>query len=259
MTRSNPMKDTLAAGGTSFGTMIFEFLSPGLPSLARKSGAEFLVYDMEHSAVTIAAVAGQIALCHGAGIVPIVRPTTALQHLVGPLLDAGALGIKIPNVETAAQAEQIVRWTRYPPAGDRGAAFGLPHDEYGSGLGQIETMRAADRNIIILAQIESERGLDNVEAIMAVPGIDLAWLGHFDLTNSMGIPGEFEHPRFHAALDRIVAAAEKNGKAAGFLAATPEIGRAWMKRGFRAVLVSRDTMLFANALKNGIAALRPAG
>ena len=255
MVRNNPLKERLAAGETCFGTMVFEFLAPGLPSLAKRSGAEFLVYDMEHSAVTMESIGQQLALCRGCGVVPIVRPATALQHLVGPILDAGALGIKIPNVETAQQAEQIVRWTRYPPNGDRGAAFGLAHDDYGSG-NQVETMRAADANIIILAQIESERGLDGVEAIMAVPGIDVAWLGHFDLTNSMGIPGEFEHPQFLAALDRIVNAADRNGKSAGFLAANADVGRAWMARGFRAVLVSRDTMLFAHALRSGIAALR---
>jgi 2-keto-3-deoxy-L-rhamnonate aldolase RhmA len=249
------MKAKLAAGGLTFGTMVFEFLSPGLPRLAKRSGAEFLIYDMEHSAVTVETIAWQLALCRSVGIVPIVRPTAGLRHLIGPLLDAGALGVKIPNVETAEEAREIVRWTRYPPAGERGAAFGLPHDDYGGG-NQVETMRAANDSLIILAQIESERGLENVDEIMATDGIDIAWLGHFDLSNSMGIPGEFEHPRFLAALDRIVAAAERHGKAAGFLAANAEIGRAWMARGFRAVLVSRDTMLFANALRGGIAALR---
>jgi 2-keto-3-deoxy-L-rhamnonate aldolase RhmA len=258
MVKRNVLKEKLASGGTSFGTMIFEFLSPGLPSLAVNAGAEFLIYDMEHSAVGLESIGRQMALCRGAGIVPIVRPPAALKHLICPLLDAGAMGVKIPSVENAKEAERVVRWTRYPPEGDRGAAFGLPHDGYLGG-NQVETMRAANEDIIILAQIETQRGLDNVDEIMAVPGVDLAWLGHFDLTNSMGIPGEFKHPRFLDALDRIVAAAEKHGKTAGFLAGNADIGRAWMARGFRAILVSRDTMLFTAALRDGIGELKRPG
>jgi 2-keto-3-deoxy-L-rhamnonate aldolase RhmA len=252
--RQNIVKDKLAAGQTCFGTMVFELLSPGLPRILELAGADFVIYDMEHSGQGIDPIRQQLALCRGTALVPIVRPPAALSHLTGPLLDAGAMGLKIPNVETREQAERIVRSTRYPPEGERGAAFGIAHDDYLAD--PLAAMASANRNLLVLAQIESERGLDNVEEIMAVPGIDVAWLGHFDLTISMGIPGQFEHPRFLEALDRIVEAAERRGKAAGFLAANENVGRAWMRHGFRAVLYSRDTMLLARALKEGLTRLR---
>jgi 2-keto-3-deoxy-L-rhamnonate aldolase RhmA len=254
--RQNPVKERLSAGGTCFGTMVFELLSPGLPRILELAGAEFVIYDMEHSGQGIDAIRQQLAFCRATTLVPIVRPAAALPHLTGPLLDAGAMGLKIPNVETREEAERIVRVTRYPPEGERGAAFGIAHDDYVAD--PLAAMASANRNLLMLAQIESQRGLDNVEDIMAVPGIDVAWLGHFDLTNSMGIPGQFDHPRFLNALNRIVEAAERHGKAAGFLAANETIGRAWMRHGFRAILYSRDTMLLSRALKEGLARLREA-
>lgn len=251
----NAIKRTLAGDGTIVGTMIFEFLSPGLPTLVKRSGADFIVYDMEHSGVSIDALRPQLALCRALGLPAIVRPPASLSHLVSPLLDCGAAGLKFPNVETAEDAARLVAWTRYPPDGVRGAAFALQHDGYGD-LGNREAMRSQNAGTLILAQIESERGLANVDEIMSVPGVDIAWLGHFDLSNSMGIAGEFSNPRFLAALDRIVEAAERRGKAAGFFAASPSAGHAWMQRGFRAVLYGRDTSLYAAALREGIGAIK---
>ena len=128
--RNNPVKEKLAAGGDAYGTMIFEFLSPGLPQIAANAGAEFLFYDMEHSGFDFEQIKMQCALCRGLGIVPMVRPPAKQYQFTSRLLDIGAMGLLFQMVESAEEAEELVRWTRYPPRGDRGAIFGGAHDDY---------------------------------------------------------------------------------------------------------------------------------
>ncbi len=132
--RPNPLKPRLAAGGTAFGTMAFEFFTPGYPAICAAAGAEFILYDMEHSGVGFETMKAQFALCHGAGVVPLVRVPAPDYHFIARALDIGAMGVMLPMVETADEARAIVSCTRYPPAGRRGAAFNVaPHDDYASG------------------------------------------------------------------------------------------------------------------------------
>jgi 2-keto-3-deoxy-L-rhamnonate aldolase RhmA len=117
-------------------------------------------------------------------------------------------------------------------------------------------MTSANDEIFLIAQIETAKGVENCEAIAAVAGIDCLWVGHFDLTASMGIAAQFDHPDFFAALDRVVAACEANGKTAGIMAGNIESGRQWLARGFRAIAYSGDLWIYQQALAQGIAALR---
>src|SRR5215813_5720491 len=121
----------------------------------------------------------------------------------------------VPMVESAAQARDVVSWAKYPPDGVRGAAFGVAHDNY-SAVDNVAYMTRVNREIPLLAQIETVAGLAAVDEIAAVDGIDVLWVGHYDLTNSMGIPGQFDHPDYLAALDTVAGAAKAHGKAAGF-------------------------------------------
>ena len=129
MIRPNPLKARLAGGGTAYGTMIFEFFTAGLPAIAQAAGAEFLLLDMEHSGVSIETVKTVFAGCRGLDIAPMVRVPTLQYHFIARALDAGAMGVMVPMVETAEQAAEFVAATRYPPDGKRGAAFGVvAHD-----------------------------------------------------------------------------------------------------------------------------------
>jgi 2-keto-3-deoxy-L-rhamnonate aldolase RhmA len=252
---ANPVKQRLAQGERVFGTMVFEFFSPGMPQIAKVAGAEFILFDMEHTALDLSEVKRLVASCRGIGLPPYVRVPATDYHFIAQALDAGAMGIMVPMVETAEQAAFIVSCTRYPPAGRRGAAFGFAHDDY-TGGDIVAKIDAAHARTLVMALIETERGAANVDAIAAVPGIDVLWLGHFDLTNFMGIPGQFTHPRYLANVDAIVAAARRHGKAAGVLAADVQWGRDYLAKGFRAVAYGVDHLLFQKALADGIAALR---
>jgi 2-keto-3-deoxy-L-rhamnonate aldolase RhmA len=191
--RPNPIRVTLQAGGTAYGTMSFEFFSPGLMAILAAAGADFVLLDTEHSGVGIETIKAQIAASRGLGIVPMVRVPGCHYHLIAPVLDTRAMGIMVPMVETAAQAQQIASWCRYRPEGVRGVAFGMPHDDYGDG-DVVQKLREANDRTLVIVLIETAAGITNAEAIMAVEGIDVGWLGHFDLTNSLGMPASSTIP-----------------------------------------------------------------
>jgi 2-keto-3-deoxy-L-rhamnonate aldolase RhmA len=253
--RPNPVRQKLAKGGTAFGHMAFEFFTPGLCQLMANAGAEFVIFDTEHSGVGIETVKAQAAFARGTGVVPMARVPGAHYHLIAPMLDAGVMGIMVPMVESAEQAADIVRACRYRPQGARGLAFGMAHDDYQGG-DHVAAMKRANARTLVIALIETAAGLENVEAIMATPGIDVGWVGHFDLTNALGIDGQFDHPRYKTAIKALVAACARNGKAAGFLCGDVKTGRRYLDLGFRILAYGVDSAVYQGALKAGIDGLR---
>ena len=253
--RDNPVKHAVAGGGKAFGAMVFEFFSSGLPQICKNAGAEFVLYDMEHSGLEFETLKTQFALCRGLDIVPMVRVPRGEYHFIARALDTGAMGIMVPMVGSAAEAAHIVSCTRYPPLGRRGAAFGFAHDDYQGGdvAAKIAALHA---RTMVIAQIETAEGLNAVEAIAAVPGVDVLWVGHFDLTNFMGIPGQFQHPDYLAAIRRIEAACKLHGKTAAFLATDDAWAREYLGHGYRLLAYGIDQLMLQNALQAGIAGMR---
>lgn len=255
--RTNPVKQTLAAGGSAFGAMVFEALFPGLPQVCGNAGAQFVLYDMEHTGMGFETLKTQVALCHGAGVVPMVRVPRGEYAYIARALDVGAMGIMVPMVGSAAEAAHVVACTRYPPQGRRGAAFGFAHDDYeGGDVGA--KMTALHARTLVMPQIETREGLDAVEAIAAVPGVDAPFLGHFDLTNFLGIPAQFAHPDYVAAIDRILAACRNAGKTPACLATDEAWARDYAAKGFRLIAYGPEQLLLQRALGAGFAALRTA-
>jgi 2-keto-3-deoxy-L-rhamnonate aldolase RhmA len=246
---TNPVRQKLLAGKRVIGCMAFEFFTPGMAAVLAAGGAEFIVLDMEHSGAGIDTIKASIVACRAAGIVALVRVPACEKALICPVLDAGAEGIMVPMVESAAQAQAMVEYCRYRPLGKRGLAFGLAHDRYRPGPTRA-TMAAANEAILTIAMIETAAGLRNAAAILGTPGIDLGWLGHFDLTDSMGIVGEFDHPRFAEAEAMLLGL----GKPIGWLAGNGAEAKAGFARGFRAICVSTDIGLFRSAVAQEFAA-----
>ena len=131
--RDNPVKAALASGGSAVGALVFEFFSPGIPQLCRNAGAEFVLYDMEHTGLSFETLKMQFALCRGLDLVPMVRVPRGEYHFIARVLDMGALGVMCPMVESAEQAKSVVQACRYPPLGRRGAAFGFAQCDYQGG------------------------------------------------------------------------------------------------------------------------------
>jgi 2-keto-3-deoxy-L-rhamnonate aldolase RhmA len=248
---ASSLKTKLRDKGYAFGPMVFEFFSPGVPAIIAATGADFALFDMEHTGLNFETFKFLVAGCRGLGVAPLVRVPAGEYNLVARALDTGAHGVMVPMVETREQAERLASYAHYPPHGRRGAAFGMAHDDYLEG-GPVSKMAAARDRTIVIAQIETVMGLENVEAIAATPGIDVIWLGHFDLTNFLGIPGEFRNPAYLAAVRRIVAAAKTNRKPAGFMAIDTTWGQDYWEHGFRMMAYGRDHGIYQEALKAGL-------
>lgn len=253
--RENTVKQRLAKGETLFGTMIFEFLSPGLPAILSNSGADFVFYDLEHSGFTLADMKTQFALCRGLNLVPMARPPGKDYQFAARMLDLGAMGLLFQMVESAEEARELVHWTRYPPNGVRGAIFGGAHDDYEGGS-MADKARVAEQRTMVTVLIETAAGLENIDQILAVEGVDAAHLGHADLSLSLGIPGQFDHPDLQRGIDRIAESCAKYDKAAACLAVNAEWGHDLMDRGYRMISYSYDIALIGQTLGDGIAALK---
>ena len=246
-------REKLRRGDVVLGQMVLEFFTPAIGPLLAAAGLEFVIYDMEHGRCDIALLAEMVASCRGANIVPMARVPDVSYAPLSRALDVGARGVMVPRVETRAQAEDIVAQLKYAPAGRRGVALGLAHDLYRPG-GPSYFAEANDETVVILL-LETVKAFENLEDIVSVPGVDIAWMGHYDLTVSMGIPADFEHPRFLSAMQALVTAARKHRVAPGFLPASPESANHWIQQGFRAISLGHDMGVFSHSMRQFLSAI----
>ena len=253
--RENKVKRTLGLGGVSVGTWVFEFSTMGIGRIAAEAGAEFVIFDMEHTGWSVETVRGLIATTRSVDVAPIVRVPATEYHFIARVLDVGAMGVVVPMVESGEQARAIVRYAKYPPLGRRGAAFGVAHDDYADGDVSEKTQSANEEGMLV-ALIETGEGVENVEEIAAVDGIDVLGVGHFDLTNSLGIPAQFDHPQFLSAIDRVSEVCHRHGKSAGFMVSSVEEAASMLEKGYRFLAYSGDIWLFKQVLSEGIAGVR---
>ncbi|SDM64129.1 HpcH/HpaI aldolase family protein [Nonomuraea jiangxiensis] len=245
------IKQALRDGELVVGTFVFEFATNGIGRLVAGAGARFAIFDAEHTGWGWETLGRLVATTRPAGVEPYIRVPTAEHSQISRALDTGARGVMIPMVDSAEQARDIVRWAKYPPEGVRGAVFSVAHDDYATG-DKVAYMRATNADTMVITQIETVAGLESVEEIAAVDGVDVLWVGQFDLTNSMGIPGQFDHPDFLAALDRVAKAARAAGKWAGFMTSGAPEAAMVVERGYRMLAYSADLWIYQTALGAGI-------
>lgn len=244
----NRFKQKLRNGETVLGQVVLELFTPGIGPMLSACGMDFVIYDMEHGRCDINLVSEMIASCRGSDIVPMARVPDVDAAPLSRVLDLGARGVMVPRVETRAQMEKVVSELKYAPAGKRGVALGIAHDLYQAGGAPF--FEETNDDTVVIAIIETARAFENLEEIVSVPGLDVAWMGHYDLTVSMGIPAQFEHPHFLAAMDALVEACRRRNLAAGFLPATPADAVRWIRKGFRAISLGSDIGVFMSAVRS---------
>jgi 2-keto-3-deoxy-L-rhamnonate aldolase RhmA len=243
----NRVRQRLAQGETVFGQMILELFTPGIGPMLAACGLDFVLFDMEHGRCDIALAAEMIASCRGSDIVPMVRVPDAAYVPLSRLLDLGARGVMVPRVETRQQAEDIVAQLKYAPQGRRGVALGIAHDLYCAG--DAGCFAKINEDVAVVLLLETEKAFANVDDIVSVPGVDAAWLGHYDLTVSLGVPMQFEHPRILSAMENLVLACRRHGVAPGFLPPTAEAAVHWIRKGFRMISLGTDVGVFLNGVR----------
>lgn len=241
------IRERLKQGELLLGQFVLEFFTPGVGPMLDACGLDFVIYDMEHGRCDIGLLEQMIASCRGSAIVPLVRVPDLNFAPLSRALDLGARGVMVPRVETREQTEEIVRGLKYAPAGRRGVATGIAHDMYRPA--GAEYFAQCNDEIPVIVQLETVRAFENLEAIVSVPGVDVAWVGHYDLTVSMGIPAQFDHPRLMQAMDDLVAACNRHGVAAGFLPPTPESAVYWIGKGFRMICLGSDIGVFLDGVR----------
>src|SRR3954468_1066673 len=229
--RDNDVRRTLEGGGSTVGLMVFEFGTSGVARMALAAGAAFVLYDMEHSGFSPETTKVLLDSARAVGITPFARVRDGRRSSVSQILDLGAMGIMVPMVESADQAREIVSYARYAPDGTRGVA--VYHADDLEPEGMAATLAKANREVLVIVQIETAAGLEQCEASPAVPGVDVIWIGHFDLTTSLGVAwGSEPHT---AAVERILAAAAAASKPAGSLANDVAHARELLAQGYRAL------------------------
>ena len=233
------------------GTLVIELASPGIGYILKAGGAQFVFVDMEHSGFGFDTVKQLLRYMEAASLPVIVRVPSRHYHHIARALDVGAEGIMLPMVGTAEEARRIAAHAKYPPLGHRGVALGVTHDRYAPGSPAAK-MRAANRRVTVFLLVETREGVDNVDEIAAVEGIDGLWIGHFDLSTSLGIPGQFDHPDLVAAEDRVRRACARHKKSFGCLVMNVERGIGAYHAGYDMICYSGDVWLLQETLRRGI-------
>jgi 4-hydroxy-2-oxoheptanedioate aldolase len=223
--------------------------SPALTEQLAGAGFDWILLDTEHSPNDVPELIAQLQVLAAFDVAALVRPAWSDPVLVKRVLDAGAQSLLIPYIETAEAAADAVRATRYPPAGIRGVSSGSRAAGYGQ---RADYLRTADEQICVLVQIETRLGLDNLEAIAAVPGVDGVFIGPNDLAASMGHLGRATHPDVLAAVDDAFARLAALDVASGYLTADPDEARRVAAKGVHVMGVATDTSI----VNTGAAAVR---
>ena len=253
--KANRFREAMANGRMPIGHMIMEFGTRGIAKILDSADLDFAVYDMEHSGIDLERIGDLIAWSKACSYAPFVRVPQGLYHFLARAMDAGALGVMVANVETPEQARSIVDAIKYAPLGKRGVGLGTAHTDYVVPDPE-QYFRESNESTVVICQIESEIGVGNADAIGGVEGVDVLWVGHFDLTQSMGIPGQFHHERFIAALKTVVSAARKHGLAAGIQPGSTDQADEWIALGFNVISWSSDIAVYRTALESSVKRLR---
>ena len=229
------------------GAMIFEFFSPGIPIILKNAGCQFIIFDMEHGGLSLEQFKTLAIISNAISISPLIRIPEVNYNYVARALDLGAAGIMAPMVNTYEEALNIVQSSKYPPNGVRGAGFGFAHDNY-KNESPLSYINTANSNLINIIQIESKQALENVEEIAAIDGVDCLWVGHFDLTNFLGIPGQFGSDIYFNSIKRVVAAAKLNKKSLGIMVNNQDELKMYSDLGFNMIAVGTEMSILSRSI-----------
>lgn len=259
---TNRVRLRLAEGGIAIGFGVHHLRGSAVGMIAAANGFDWLFVDMEHGAMSVEE-ASQISLAAlSQGITPIVRVCRDALHEGTRCLDNGAMGIVVPHVDTAEEAEAVVRACRFPPTGRR--SWGGPPFAFGlHAVKPAEAQAELNREILVACMVETPEAVANAEAIAAVPGVDILLIGTSDLSATMGIPGQAGHPDIRRAYESVGAACARHGKVMGMGGVYDEtVAPDYIRLGARFILGGSDhafVMAGAGARATFLRRLNPRG
>jgi 4-hydroxy-2-oxoheptanedioate aldolase len=237
----NATKAKLAAGEAAFGCFV-RTPEPQLVEYVSMLGWDFLVFDAEHGPLVPREVEDLCRAIEPRGTTPMVRVTTNDAPTILRFLDTGAHGVHVPWVNSAADAERAVKAVKYAPRGMRGLA-GSRASEWGLREPIGEYVQRANRETLVVIQVETQDAVDAIDDYLAIEGVDVLFLGPTDLSQSLGHPGDLRHPAVLAALDRVADAVVGSGKILGIYAGSVDMTTEWLERGARYFTTSLEPFL----------------
>lgn len=243
----NAAKQKLKNDDLAIGMGVRNFRGSEISSIMKSAGYDWLFIDLEHGPTSIESAASICITSLANGIAPIVRVPQGDLNLGTRCLDAGALGIVMPHVDTVEQATKMAEAFRFRPFGRRSIAGNYPHFSF-EARSAIETTTILNEATLLVAMMETPEAINNIDAIAAVPGIDILLMGTNDLCLEMGIPGEIDHPKVSTAVDKLVAACKRHGKWAGIGGVyEPGLLTRYINRGVKMILAGNDATLLLDA------------
>jgi 2-keto-3-deoxy-L-rhamnonate aldolase RhmA len=255
--RRNIIKQRLLNGETIIGTMVQEMRVPAIAQILKAVGFDFFMLDMEHGSYSLETAADILRVGRLLDMCPLVRVASPEYHLIARPLDHGAMGVMMPRIENRDQVEKFVEAMKYPPLGKRGCSSDAPHAEYVFGP-LPEFLEANNEDTLAIAQIERKVAIERLDDLLSVPGVDVALIGPEDLSVSLGVPGQTKHPLVLAAIEKVIAAAERHKIVSGIHMGSVEPLQGWMAKGMRMIMYSSDLGFLMDAGAAGLGQLRAA-
>jgi len=239
MLKYNYLKEKLDSNKLTIGTWNI-INSTMVIDVIASSGIDFIVIDAEHGSISYETAQTMISICESYNVTPIMRVGEINENLILRALDIGVHGVQLPNISTLEDAKLFVRYAKYPPYGERGFSpytkAGLYDVQNGKQLPEI-----ANNNTLLIANVEGQKGMENLEEIVQVDGIDIIFIGLFDMSKSLGIAGDVENPRVIQKLDEAIDIIHKYGKKVGSIASNISMLKVLKKKNIDYLTYSVDT------------------
>jgi 2-keto-3-deoxy-L-rhamnonate aldolase RhmA len=255
--KTNPMRIALERGELQLGTWINMIRNPAILPLLKAAGLHFARFDIEHSSPSMETVADMSVLARALDFGFVVRPPKANREWITRLLDVGVWNIHCPQVETAAQAAEIVAAAYYAPMGLRGAAGPSPGNDYDTAGTELERRAFSNKQVFVTVMLETDRAFDHLDEIARMEGIHALTLGPADLAQDLGVFGKPEQGKLlDEKRDLILAAAKKHGKHCTMLVSSVEQARQWKQAGVMLLAYASDVQILLDGFKNNVRAMK---
>ena len=245
--KKNNLKEVVKEGKNVFGPFM-KFTDPAAVEIMGFAGFDFVIIDAEHGPISMQNAQNMIRAAETANITPVIRVANNDEALILRALDIGAQGIEIPQINSKSQAIKAVRSVKYAPQGERGVCRYVRAANYSS-MDKFEYFKSANNETMIIAHIEGVEGINNLNEIMSVVGIDVIFIGPYDLSQSLGIPGEVNNPLVTEKMKEVVLKCRENKVAVGTFADDVETAKSWVSLGVQYMAFSVDVGILYEASK----------
>ena len=242
----NSFKQKLARGSAVYGPFM-KSLDASFMEITGYAGFDFAILDMEHGPAGFAEMQNLIRGATFGGLASFVRTSDSSESAISRALDLGACGVQVPQIQSAEEARAVIRAAKFHPAGERGVCRFVRAAKYSSM--PRNTYFAQANEALVILQVEGQKGLDELDDILSVEGFDILFIGPYDLSQSLGMPGEIAHPKVIAAISDITERARKVGVVTGVFADTFEAVKRWKAAGIQYISYSTDVGIYTDACK----------